>query len=595
MKYFLLLLFSFHQVIAQNPKGDQDIVIRLNQYGYLTQENKHAILLSNSHVNEKFEVISEDTNKPIASFKPEKSKTKGWGTFTYYHDLDFSEVEETGTHYLQGTKSGITSVKFSISDQAYQGTTDDLLTFMQQQRCGYNPFLDMVCHQRDGRLFYGKMADSTYVDLSGGWHDAGDQLKYLITSSYATAHMLMAYRLYPKKFSDKVNALGQPFPNNVPDVLDEAKWGLDWILKLHFAPNQLVHQVADDRDHRGWKMPDQDLSDYGWGPNSYRVGYVANGQPQGLNKYKSEATGIANLAGRSAAALAIGANTWMAIDSIYALKCLQAAITVYDLGKSMEGYQQGNSYGAPYRYLEQTWADDMEWGAAELYRLTKDPKYLSDAKRYSQMANTDNWLMLDSASHYQYYPFINLGHFALFDQVGKSFQDTLVSYYKAEIENVAKRAKTNPYGIGVPFIWCSNNLITSFITQILLYEKMTGDRQFHQLMLDHCDWLFGRNPWGTSMFTGMPGKGEYPLDVHTSIWAMTHQMVPGGLIDGPIFKTIHQKLKGLELTQPDEFSRFQNNFVVYHDDIGDYSTNEPTMDGTAGSMIMMAHWSPDVE
>ena len=261
----------------------------------------------------------------------------------------------------------------------------------------------------------------------------------------------------------------------------------------------------------------------------------------------------------------------------------------------MEGYQQGNSYGAPYRYNEQTWADDMEWGAAELFRLTKSQEYLNESKKYALMANTDNWLVLDSAAHYQYYPFINMGHYVLYELVEREFHDTLVYYYKTEIENVAKRAKTNPYGIGVPFIWCSNNLITSFITEVLLYEKMTGDMQFHGVMLDHRDWLFGKNPWGTSMFTGMPTDGEYPMDVHTSVWAMTKKMVPGGLIDGPIFLTIYQKLLGLELLQPDEFARFQNDFVTYHDDIGDYSTNEPTMDGTAGSMIMMAHWSPDVK
>ena len=237
----------------------------------------------------------------------------------------------------------------------------------------------------------------------------------------------------------------------------------------------------------------------------------------------------------------------------------------------------------------------MEWGAAELYKVTKSPAYLKDAKRYALLANTDNWLVLDSAAHYQFYPFINMGHFSLHEFVEPTFRDTLISYYKTEIDHIARRANTNPYGIGVPFIWCSNNLITSFITQVLLYEKMTGDFQFHQLMLDHKDWLLGKNPWGTSMYTGMPENGEYPLDVHTSVWALTKKIVPGGLIDGPIFKTIYEKLLGLELNQPDEFAKFQNNHVVYHDDIGDYSTNEPTMDGTAGSMIMMANWSPDVE
>lgn len=591
--FIVILLFAHFTISAQS--NSDELFIRVNQYGYHTNEAKQAIVFSNSLIKEKFEIVSKNTQKPLASFKAVKSIATGWGTFANYYILDFSEVSESGTYFLQGSKSGIKSSKFEISDLAYAGTTDDLLTFMQQQRCGYNPFLDMVCHQRDGRSFYGKMPDSTYVDVSGGWHDAGDQLKYLITGSYATAHMLKSFELYPTKFSDKVNALGQPDPNGLPDVLDEAKWGLDWIMKLHVTSDQLVHQVADDRDHRGWKIPDKDPSDYGWGSNSYRVAYFANGKPQGLNKYKSEASGVANLAGRSAAALALGAKIWMEIDSSFAFKCLKAAHTVYELGKSMEGFQQGNSYGAPYRYNEQTWADDMEWGAAELYRVTQNQEYLQDAKKYAELANTDNWLMLDSAAHYQYYPFINMGHFVLHDLVDAEFQNKLVSYYKSEIENVAKRAKTNPYGIGVPFIWCSNNLVTSFITQTLLYEKMTGDRQFHKVMLDHKDWLFGKNPWGTSMFTGMPADGEYPLDVHTSVWMMTKQMVPGGLIDGPIFMTIYKKLLGLELLQPDEFAQFQNNFVTYHDDIGDYSTNEPTMDGTAGSIMMMAHWSPDIK
>ena len=68
----------------------------------------------------------------------------------------------------------------------------------------------------------------------------------------------------------------------------------------------------------------------------------------------------------------------------------------------------------------------------------------------------------------------------------------------------------------MPFIWCSNNLTTALVTQILLYERMTGDLQYHDHLLAQRDWLFGRNPWGTTMFTGIPRDGEYPEDVHTS-------------------------------------------------------------------------------
>lgn len=563
--------------------------------GYLPNEAKVALVFSDAAVKDKFSLVEAVSGKPVATLKAEKSTAKGWGTFSYYYELDFSQIKTEGRYRIEGSRSKARSAEFSISKTSYAGQAEPLLAFMRQQRCGYNPFLDMVCHQRDGRSMYGPMPDSTYVDVSGGWHDAGDQLKYLITSSYATAHMLLAYDLFPRRFADEVNALGQPGANGIADVLDEARWGLDWLHKLHPAPDQLVHQVADDRDHKGWKIPDNDPSDYGWGPNSYRVAYFATGSPQGLKQYKSEATGVANLAGRSAAAMALGARVWKhhLNDDAFASQCLAAAKTLYQLGLSKEGFQQGNSYGAPYRYTEQTWTDDMEWGAAELYRATGEQRYLDDAKRYARLANTEGWTVLDTAAHYQYYPFINIGHYALYDLVGKDFQDTLAGYYRAGIEHTLKKAAKNPYNIGIPFIWCSNNLLTSLVAQIILYEKMTGDTQYHGYLVAQRDWLFGRNPWGTSMFTGMPSGGEYPEDVHTSVWAMTKKEAPGGLVDGPLFGSIYYKMLAVELSEPDEFARFQNPFVVYHDDIGDYSTNEPTMDGTAGAILMMAYWGVD--
>jgi hypothetical protein len=197
----------------------------------------------------------------------------------------------------------------------------------------------------------------------------------------------------------------------------------------------------------------------------------------------------------------------------------------------------------------------------------------------------------DTASHYQFYPFINLGHFVLHGLLQDDFRDTLANYYRTGIEWCRERASRNPFNVGVPFIWCSNNLLTGLITQLILYEKMTGDTTYHRFLMEQRDWLFGRNPWGTSMFTGIPRSGEYPQDVHTSIRALTRQEVPGGLVDGPVYGTIYRTLSGLSLIEKDEFAAVQNSFVVYHDDMGDYSTNEPTMDGTAGSILMMVHWS----
>lgn len=586
-----LILFLFQAGPATSD--DKIIHFRFNQMGYFPHEKKTAVIFSKSPVNENFRILTREGQVVINQVKREPVTNGKWGTFDFYYELDFSGLRGDGEYYFQAITSGQQSQVFRISSNAFSDHQETLLAFMRQQRCGYNPALNVYCHQKDGMSYYGPMKDSTFVDVSGGWHDAGDQLKYLITSSYATAHMLMTYELYPDKFKDHFNALGQPGSNGVPDVLDEARWGLDWIFKMHPEPDQLLHQVADDRDHKGFKTPDNDNSDYGWGANSYRAAYFANGQPQGLRKYKSMATGLANLAGRCAAAMAIASRIWEKDlkDTAFAARCRNAALSLYALGRAKEGYQQGNSVLAPYRYNEDTWADDMEWGAAEIYKITREAEYLDQAKAYALMSNTaDSWTVKDTADHYRLYPFINMGHYVLHGLVDKKFKKKLEGYYLDGIKYTLKRGQSNPFKIGVPFIWCSNNLATSLVAQMILFKKMTGNKRYDDFMLAQRDWLFGRNPWGTSMFSGIPEGGEFPREVHTSLYALKKLEIPGGLVDGPVYASIYKNLIGIRLDYPDEFAEFQNNFVTYHDDLGDYSTNEPTMDGTAGALLMMAHW-----
>ncbi len=593
VRVFILIVISLAPLAFLTPEALAQVShIRANQIGYLERDDKIAVAFSRTPLAGDFSLVDSETQKAIYRAPLKALPASPWGgEFPYYYELNFSSVKTGGRYFLQLAQSGITSRTFSIG--AYPSYQEDLLFFMRQQRCGYNPYLDTVCHQLDGRAFYAPLPDETFIDASGGWHDAGDQLKYLITASNATARMLLAYTLAKTKFSDKVDALGHTQANQIPDLLDEARWGLDWIHKLHRAPDQLFHQVADDRDHRGFKLPNQDPADYGWGANSYRPVYFADGKPQGLGKWKSQATGIANLAGRSAAAMAMAYRIWKTDlrDTSFARRCLQAALELYQMGKRQEGYQQGNSYGAPYRYNEETWADDMEWAAAELFKATGKRAFLTDAKRYAHLIGATSWMLHATTEHYQFYPFTNIAHFALYNLVDAKTKVQLAAYYRDGIEKILARAKTNPYQMGVPFLWCSNNLVVAFVTQVLLYEQMTGDRRYHALMLMHRDWLLGRNPWGTSMFTGIPEAGEFPEDVHLPTVQILKKPVPGGLVDGPILKKTYASLIGLHLSQADEFAEFQTDEVVYHDDVGDYSTNEPTMDGTADAILMMAMFS----
>lgn len=127
------------------------------------------------------------------------------------------------------------------------------------------------------------------------------------------------------------------------------------------------------------------------------------------------------------------------------------------------------------------------------------------------------WMGADTANHYQWYPWHNNGHYEIWRAAGgrgdAAARRRMAEFYRRGLEAVASRAD-NGFRIGIPFIWCSNNLMTSFATQALLYRRMTGDERFN---------------------TGR---------------------------------------------------------MVYHDDLGDYSTNEPIMDGTANLTYLLSALAP---
>lgn len=580
--------YQFVRVDAMLEPQSSEAVLRVNQVGYHLNGAKVGIACSKSAVPTMYSVIDAATGAIVFEGKTVTLVGEQWGAFPHHAELDFTSFSRLGSYRLQlGTAR---SLPFRVGGKVHAELPDQLLEFMRQQRCGENPWLKAKCHTLDGRTAYGPLVAGTHLDATGGWHDAGDLLKYQLTSGNATAQMLLAYVLSEqegtKQFADRVDAQGNTVPNSRADVLDEARWGLDWLLKLHPAADQLYHQVADDRDHYGLRLPQNEAADYGWGKGGARVVYYADGRPQGLQKYQSESTGLANLAGRYAAAMGLAYQIWKddPRERTFAERCLKAGKEVYALGRTKEGVQQGNSYRAPYRYEETTWADDMEWGATELFRATGEARYLTEAKRYAALAANDTWMGKDKVKHYQFYPFMNLGHCRLHGLVDADFQKTLEGYYREGIEKCVAAANANPYRIGVPFIWCSNNLVVALVTQCHMYEQMTGDPRYRKFAARHLDWLVGRNPWGYSMFT-MVGS-SFPTAVHLQTTKLTGRQVRGGLVDGPVNELIFKSLRGVTITLPDPLAPYQDPRAVYHNDYQDYSTNEPTMDGTASAILM---------
>ncbi len=274
-------------------------------------------------------------------------------------------------------------------------------------------------------------------------------------------------------------------------------------------------------------------------------------------------------------------------DDAFAYHLKHRAITAWKFALRKPVISQTASYLAPYIYQEENWVDDMELAATQLFTLTGDRNYLADAFRYAQEEKQTPWLGKDTASHYQWYPFINPGHYELNKLGDPQVAKATIEFYKEGIKLAAAKGK-NAFLRGVPFIWCSNNLQTAFAIQCYWYRKMSGDQRYSDVEQAAFDWLFGCNPWGTSMVVGLPEGGDFPKDIHSSYTVLNGDLTHGGLVDGPVYGSIFKQQRGVKLTEPDEYEEFQSEKVVYHDDIGDYATNEPTMDGTAILIYLLA-------
>jgi len=578
--YMLLVFYSCK--VKKTTTAQKSTVVRINQLGYAPSGIKVAVWGSlRADTLTSFSLIDAHTNKEL--LKKETGKSYGaYGPFMQTYRLDFSTFTDTGSFYIKAGSA--ISPTFRIAPDVYNGTADFVLRYMRQQRSGYNPYLKDSCHTSDGYTMYGPMPDSTLIDVSGGWHDASDYLQYATTSANATYHLLAAYRDFKSVFNDQYEANGLAGSNGVADILDEANWGLSWLQKMHPREDWLFNQIADDRDHGGMRLPTLDSVDYGMG--KARPVYFATGKPQGLGKYKNRATGVASTAGKFASAFALAAQLYRNIDNKQADIYENKALSSFKLGVEKPGVCQTAPNKAPYFYEEDNWVDDMELGAANLWQLTHKDGYLKQAITFGREEKITPWLGGDTARHYQWYPFHNFGHYELAKE--QKLTGEFMSNYQQGIEKVFKKAKDNAFLRGIPFIWCSNNLTSSFAIQCLLYRKSSQDNSYIKLEQANIDWLFGCNPWGTSMVYGLPGWGDTPADPHSAFTKLYQYPVDGGLVDGPVYGKIFNSLIGITLYNADEYAAYQSDLAVYHDDFGDYSTNEPTMDGTASLIYLLA-------
>lgn len=587
MKRLLITLLMLAMTLNAGAEG----WIRINQLGYLPESTKIAVLMSTEDmVVGEFTLEDAFTGKELWRSREVKA-TGPMGRMAGTWRLDFSDFTSTASVRIKA--GGASSEVFAIGPTVYDGTADFVLNYMRQQRCGFNPFLRDSCHKKDGIIIYHPTKSGQYLDVRGGWHDASDCLQYSTTTANAIYQMMTAYVAHPEAFGDKYDAMGLPGANGIPDIVDEIKWGMDWLLKMNPEPREFYNQLADDRDHVGMRLPPDDQADYDWGPGGARPVYFVTGEPQ-MRWRKTgnvnSSTGVASITAKFSSDYALGAKVlapyYPKLSAILRVRATEG----FEFGEEKPGYSQTASVVSPYIYEETNWVDDMELAGIELFRLTGIRKYYDKAVEYGRMEPVTPWMGADSAKHYQWYPFMNMGHARIAQIASPRVKAEFIRNLRTGIERTWEKAKDTPFLYGIPGIWCSNNLTTAMLTQCILYRELTGDRTYEKMEGALRDWLLGCNPWGVSMIVELPRSGVYPMQPHSCYILLKKGNTTGGLVDGPVYSTIFNSLKGVNMEGGTNYMLFQPDDRVYHDSVHDYSTNEPTMDGTASLTYPLSYY-----
>ncbi|MCX6182401.1 MAG: glycoside hydrolase family 9 protein [Bacteroidetes bacterium] len=246
--------------------------------------------------------------------------------------------------------------------------------FLGGQRCGTTQsWLHGACHTTDG--------NAVSKDLTGGWHDCGDYIKFHHTAPYAALMYLYGFDNFPEAYADDyTQANSAPPANGIPDILDEVKIETDYLIKC-VDGSTIYYQVggmaSHGEDHDSFSEPVSASEEKLYSGSKIRP-------------CRSTTSGHSNALGDAAAALALMSILYEPYDAVYALSCKNAAIQYYTVAKISPG-STADYDNLAYSFLSGTkYKDELAFAAAVLYRATNTSSYLTEAINYASGSNMDN-------------------------------------------------------------------------------------------------------------------------------------------------------------------------------------------------------------
>lgn len=484
----------------EKPKVEQKIL--LNQIGYKPDDTKKVVFRTEIK-DKKFRVRSTKTKEVVYEGDIKNSAYDvASGEITSVGDFSF--IREPGTYNIETDSLG-SSYEFTIGEDIYKSAFKDLVRFYYLQRCGQElpeelagTWAHPACHKDFARIY----GTDQKIDVSGGWHDAGDYGHYVAPASQAVADLLLAY-------SDNKEAFGDDFDipesgNGIPDILDEVKYEIEWMVKMQDQTSGGVYRKVTCADFPAYIMPQEEIGE--------RI----------LCPITTEATA------EFAATMAMSYEYYKDIEPLFAGKCIAAgekAWTYLEKTPDMGSFTNppGVSTGD---YYDSDDSGERYWAAAELFKATGKSKYDEAFKAMARKEFKTGYSWMHPGDY---------GNMAYISAKGadQNVANGIKNAVLNEAQNIVSLAKNDGYNVsnGTNYFWGSTANINNNAMLLAEAYKISPNQEYLEYAKEHINYCFGKNSLGKSFVTGY--GSNYPETPHHRPSMAQGKAVPGMIVGGP--------------------------------------------------------------
>ena len=486
---------------------EMQVVAQDNLFGYLTDGIKKAILRG-ENLGENFQILNEQGEVVFEGELKGPVNNETADEVNYY--ADFTEFSEIGT-YTMVSGEAEESYPFTIGEGIYEDVLKASIKMLYLQRSGIEleeeyagDFARAAGHLQDATIY----GTTEKKEVTGGWYDAGDYGRYVSPGAITVADLFLAYEDFTDLFeAEGGDAYGIPESGNgVPDILDEARYELEWMLKMQDDATGGVYHKVTCKTFPGFVAPDEETDELFLSPIS------------------TTATGA------FAAIMAKSSVVYKEIDAEFSMTCLNASKVAWSYleeNENIGGFTNPSDIVTG-EYGDAEDADERYWAAAELLNATGEQVYAE----YIEVLIEQNM--------YRGFGWADVGTYASItcirldaNLLTKETRDVIKDAVVEEADRLLALSKTDGYGIslGNDYMWGSNMAVCNYARQMILASEISESEEYQAAIADHLHYILGANPMSICYVTGFGTVSAQ--EPHHRISSVIGSPMPGMVIGGP--------------------------------------------------------------